>query len=119
MWGFRNKNNRQLASILFDKMSCKNISRIYNADRQNKKQGDQNFLLNHFWEIAKKNTTLHASFFCNSFGLKAEPFPTKRHEKLCYVSCIDCCDEIYTNKSFKYKCPLECRPPEHKNWNYC
>ena len=119
MWGFKIEKNRKLASTLFDRISCKNISRIFNKDRRNEKQGDQNFLSQYFWQIAKQNTTLHASFFCDSFNLKAEPFPTQRHEKVCFVSCTHCCDEIYNKKNFTWKCPLKCRPKDHKDWIYC
>ena len=83
---------------------------------ESKKGLDQDFLKDFIWKYAQKNATIHDSYSCKEFG--GDPFPTKRPESFCYISCHHCCENIYKNKT-NYECPLECRPKEHLDWTYC
>ena len=119
MWGFKNSFNRQLANMLFTRITSKNIASVYNGDGKHQKQRDQDFLAQHIWPIAKFNATVHASFFCDSFGAIAEPFPTQRPKLFCYVSCINCCEETLVKANFTWTCPKKCRPALYKDWLNC
>jgi hypothetical protein len=119
LWGFKNKYNRQLGNSLFNLIIDKKIAKQYNNDGKHHKQGDQDFLAHHVWNLAKVNATVHASFFCDSFGSRTEPFPTQRPKAFCYISCIYCCEEGITDRNFTWACPEMCRPMEHKEWIHC
>ena len=80
-----------------------------------KRQPDQYMLREYFWPIARRNATIHDSFYCKLMGGRA--FPTQRKAD-CHVGHIGCCDEA-TNRTFG-ECPIECRPDQHRNeWTTC
>jgi hypothetical protein len=116
MWGFANTRNRPLSRKLFSILVNKRIASRYFQNGYSKKGLDQDFLGEFFWKYAKKNATVHDSYTCNKFYY--EPFSTQRPNSFCYVSCIDCCDFAFNNKS-NHECPMECRPKEHRDWNFC
>ena len=90
-------------------------------------RGDQRFLADHLWPIARKNSIAHDSFTCrwSRYVYRAEtrPFPTQRKHPECFVGCPKpCCVRITERpldvKRYK-KCPLACRPKEHPEWLFC
>lgn len=113
MWGFTNYRNRQLANKLYSLILQADIAQKYSA---NKRGPDQHFLRDHFWKYAKLNSTIHDSYLCTRFG--GGSFPSKRLSNMCFVGCVGaCCDE--SSKNHLPECPIQCRPKDHKDWNYC
>ena len=78
---------------------------------------DQDFLRDFIYKYTKKNAIVHDSYSCKRFE-DSEPFPSKRHDSFCYISCRDCCQDIYPNQT-NHKCPIDCRPKEHLDWEFC
>jgi hypothetical protein len=111
MWGFYNSRNRKLASYIFSLIKDFKINAIFNKQK-NVKQGDQNFLREYVYPKIKKNSIIHDSFLCKSYG--GHPFPTKRIGDCFIGSIVEC----YSNKTF-YRCPSECRPVDQPNWISC
>lgn len=119
MWGYANHKNRELANWLFILLIDEKISNSYNRNNASMKGRDQHFLSDYFWPIAKENATIHASYFCNKYGVLGKPFPTQRPKHFCFIPCSYCCDEIFLKKLWTDLCPMECRPKNHKDWIYC
>jgi hypothetical protein len=119
MWGFKNYLDRKLSNWLFLILTDRGITELYNKNGNSPKGSDQDFLATYIWPIAKKNATIHASYFCNSFGAITTPFPTKRPVYNCFVPCAYCCSKSLQNKIWTDECPPKCRPKEHQDWIYC
>ena len=119
MWGFANYRNREQAIHLFSLLIDRKIAHHYNKKNNSLVFNDQRFLRDIYWPIAKKNATIHASFFCNKYGAKSIPFPTQRPKYYCFVPCAYCCNEKLNNKTWTDECGRECRSDEHKDWLYC
>lgn len=68
------------------------------------------------WDIVRHNVTQHDAFRCNSVVYKQghAPFPSARSRSSEYVGCLRPCNDKHVPT-----CPVECRPPEHIDWNYC
>ncbi len=116
LWGFANVRNRSQASILFSLIKDKEIAnRYYNSSLKGR---DQHFLRDYFYKYARLNGTIHDSYHCKLFK-DSSPFPTQRSKVFCYLSCYRCCEEKYLKTLWPHKCPNECRPFDHKDWEYC
>jgi len=89
--------------------------------------GDQMFLADHIWPLARRNSLAHDSYTCfwsrYIYQGDTRPFPSKRQHPSCFVGCPKpcCTSEQITNKDLSlYKqCPSTCRPKDHKDWLYC
>ena len=80
---------------------------------------DQKLLHTKLWPVIKENALIHDSYHCENKAKYGEmvPFPTRR-QGFTYVGCGP--TREYVSKCVsKYKCPLACRPNEHKDWEYC
>ena len=116
MWGFFNERSRSLAKYFYDILTSRLVTSWYRS--YSSERGQDQYILNwYFWGYAKRNSTIHDSYTCDKFGGKA--FPTQRPlYKECYVGGIGCCQN--NTSLFKFVCPSQCRPPEHKlEWLYC
>lgn len=120
LWGFANKIDRALANHIFLLITYNKVFERYNLKESNKKGLDQSLLGDHIFKYSKESSTVHDSFYCKKYG--GNPFPTRRLEGLCFVSCSNCCDMVkninYT-ELWHYECPKECRPDNHKDWKEC
>lgn len=117
MWGFFSQKSRVLAKYFYEIVTSR-FKALYYRSYMSRRQPDQYMLREYFWPVAKRNATIHDSFYCKSMGGRG--FPTRRHAN-CHVGYIGCCDDETSanNRSF-YECPLECRPFEHRNeWITC
>lgn len=89
--------------------------------------GDQVFLKDHIWPIARHNSLTHDSFSCfwsrYIYRTDTRAFPTKREHPSCFVGCPKpCCNEETKRKqdfSRNDQCPSGCRPKEHPDWLFC
>jgi hypothetical protein len=114
MWGFQNKNDRSLANKIFELIVDPNITKHYNSNLKSPKQGDQRFLTDHVYKLVLKSYVSHDSYFCNGYE-KGKAFPDKRLGN-CFVGNPFSCDPL---KGIFHKCPKECRPPDHLDWEFC
>lgn len=74
---------------------------------------DQYFLTDHVYQKIFRKSTIHDSFLCNQYQ-NSKPFPSKRVGN-CFVGISGFCNVT----GFIIKCPKECRPPEHLDWETC
>lgn len=118
MWGYVNHKNRILANKIFDMIVDKDIAKLFN-NGSSLKEKDQEFLKMYVWPIARNNATIHASYYCNLFNTTSLPFPTQRIQTYCFTTCTSCCNSDRYKTKWKYECPVECRPSNHKDWIYC
>ena len=120
LWGFFVSKNKTLAKEIYQILLNKEIMRPYNNKMYLE---DQHFLTAYVWPKAKINSTIHDSFFCNEYG--GVPFPSKRENTNCFVSCSNCClnksnvmkTSFISKESVGRECPLVCR--KNKEWNFC
>jgi hypothetical protein len=90
-------------------------------------RGDQTFLSDHIWPLARTNSLAHDSFTClwsrYIYREDTRPFPSQRQHPLCFVGCPKPCCTPEVKNSTDYsrytKCPSICRPAEHQDWLYC
>jgi hypothetical protein len=113
MWGLKSHQNRSLANIIFNLILDRNISAKYNYNLNSPKQGDQQFLNQYVYPLIRHTSLIHDSFLCNHYK-DSRPFPTKRNGD-CFIGNPFKCS---TNETF-IKCPLQCRPINHTDWEYC
>ena len=115
MWAFRPSLDRNTSRLILDKIYNRSFVEKYVG------LGDQVFLNEHVWPIAKLSAISHDSFLCrHDYGNRPEPFPTQRSSPNgtnCFVGCIrPCC----TQEILRFgPCPIECRPKNHTDWLYC
>jgi hypothetical protein len=113
MWGFKTHQNRSLANSIFDLILNKNISKSYNHNLKSPKQGDQQFLNHYVYPLIRQTSLIQDSFLCNHYK-DSKPFPSKRNGNCFIGNPFDCSK----NATF-YKCPIQCRPINHTDWEYC
>lgn len=112
MWGVRNVIDRESSRKIFDLVKSEEIAKKYNNNRDTPKGSDQYFLSAHVYQYLRDRATIHDSYTCRSFP-GSKPFPTKRNV-------IDHIGSVtYLNTTRVDECPIECRPPDHKDWIYC
>jgi hypothetical protein len=117
MWGYANYRNRDIGINLLAILKNETIANVFNINGTSLKGLDQDFLKLHFWPTASLNSLIHDSYFCKTLG--GDPFPTQRSKIFCFVPCAYCCDENIYNKTWLDECPHDCRPNNHKDWQYC
>ncbi len=109
LWGFKNYLDRNLSNIIFRK-----ILNIIDAPKYNynSKNGyDQNFLADYVYPLVQNKSVIHDSYNCKTFK-DSEPYPSKRYQNF-YLGSRDFSDRV------SQKCPIECRPLKHQDWEFC
>ncbi len=118
MWGAKSEMNRELMKSIFNQMTNKKSAAYYKHDKGFGAGGDQGFLRIVVWKYAEQNSTMHDSYHCKMLG--GVGFPSKRPKLDCFVACIGgCCNMDKNSTNHLPPCPVECRPAEHKDWEYC
>lgn len=90
-------------------------------------RGDQIFLTDHIWPIARHNSLTHDSFHClwsrYIYRTDTRPFPSQRRSPDCFVGCAKPCCRPISNSTINFdqyqRCPTVCRPKNHQNWIFC
>ncbi|KAK7084321.1 hypothetical protein SK128_018624 [Halocaridina rubra] len=77
---------------------------------------DQQILQEYMWPVVKKDVIMHDSYLCELFP-GSLPFPSKR-VNLTFVG-MRSYRELFMGDNVETPCPVECRPPNHKDWEYC
>lgn len=109
MWGAKLYQRRDLIEGL--------TRALIVAGQGGDKSTDQNSLNNILWPTAQFDVMAHDSYQCQNnqmlskSPLKVYPFPTMRNGS-CYVGGIG--QQLTADK-----CPVACRPPNHKDWEFC
>ena len=118
MWCFRNELGRLLGKLLFATIIRKSARRAPDKGREAPKGHDQRILNDHVWPIVLHRAMVHDSYFCH-WPPGGRPFPTRRNFTTePFVGCpARPCDYVSDVKVFR--CPLRCRPEQHKDWEYC
>ena len=93
--------------MLMNKSLCLN----YNKNGESQREGDQDFLREHIYDLIVNNSIVHDSYHCSKYA-DSEPFPTQRKS-------MDHVGSIVSSKKIIFICPIECRPINHKDWEYC
>ena len=115
MWGVkltpavRGKVNESFQKMLNSNMLYSN---------HNERGPDQDLLKEYIWPWAKDFAMIHDSYHCSKYN-DTLPYPTQRKDGICnFVACIP---ELKSRITFVKgnKCPIECRPKNHKDWEYC
>ena len=71
-------------------------------------------ILRFVWPWAKRNMFSHDAYHCMKYP-ETHPFPTKRKdEPNNFVASV-----IAENHTLYQKCPIQCRPKDHRDWGYC
>ena len=75
---------------------------------------DQDVLKKYVWIWAKHSSVQHDSYLCKVFkGSRA--YPTERkNEPNNYIAAVS-----IDNETLWKKCPIQCRPRNHPEWEHC
>lgn len=114
MWGMHNSVNRSLSMKVFNLLMDPKIVWHYNKRKTSPVQGDQSFLAARVYPWLLSQSIVHDSYWCKKYS-NSRPFPTQR-VVMDHVGSVKSNINVVKNIS---ECPLECRPPEHKDWKYC
>ncbi|XP_068239762.1 uncharacterized protein [Palaemon carinicauda] len=68
------------------------------------------------WPTFKKNHTAHDAYSCREYPA-SRPFPTKR-VNFTFIG-MRTSRKKYAHDEIKTPCPVQCRPPNHKDWTFC
>ena len=121
MWGFNVSIDRPKSNFIFNKIVDKELSKKYNKNLKSPKGFDQFFLTDHVYPIIVRDSITHDSYSCKTFNFSS-PFPTKRIGT-CFVGAAmhntDLCLKPSSEQLTYYKCPMDCRPSNHLDWNQC
>jgi hypothetical protein len=80
---------------------------------------DQFVLAWYLWPIAKLDMVAHDSFYCKYFSSPHNwPWPVERlmTEEGAGRNFVG---SMFDSHTVKLKCPMECRPEQHPDWEYC
>ncbi|CAF0746412.1 unnamed protein product [Brachionus calyciflorus] len=113
MWGFKNSEYRRLGREIFKLIIDKKIAKKYNKNGKSRKDYDQLFLENYFYNRIYNISTIHDSFYCDHYP-NSKPFPSKRVGD-CFIGRVGFCNESNTFRN----CPISCRPKDHLDWSSC
>ncbi|XP_046450976.1 uncharacterized protein LOC124199264 isoform X2 [Daphnia pulex] len=111
MWGVKLHQRRDLIEGLTRAMIL--------AGQDQVKSTDQTLLDKIVWPAAQYDVMAHDSYHCQRNELKKKsplkvlPFPTMRNGSYFVGGVGENSNEIPS------KCPVTCRPPDHKDWEYC
>ncbi|XP_065679703.1 uncharacterized protein LOC136094074 [Hydra vulgaris] len=112
MWCYRNELNRELgikiAKLCIEKCMRRDTSKHLEANKGN----DQHVLNSFVWPLVSQNVLIHDSYLYRSIA-KSKPFPSKRDVNGSFVG------ETRDGNGRFVKCPIECRPKKHQDWEYC
>jgi hypothetical protein len=114
LWGAANVRARGYLFDAFQPMLIPLIGGRYTGD------GDQQFLEDYVWPKVNNNSLAFDSFYCAKFG--GRPFPSQRQIGNFHLGCRrPCCYERIDSKTCEIVpiCPVECRPKDHQDWNFC
>ncbi|CAF0866477.1 unnamed protein product [Brachionus calyciflorus] len=114
MWSFKNFKDRKLAKEIYDLVIDKNLSVKYKPNGNSRKGYDQHFLSHHVYHRINMKSTVHDSYLCKRYP-NSRPFPSKRIGD-CFVGRTGFCNESRVDYG---RCPKECRPPNHLDWENC
>lgn len=107
LWCFRNAKYRGTAYVLHKKLLAQSSTFTENKAHT--------LIDSVFWSRLKHNSIQHDSYKCSEFP-GSIPFPNKREDTSTHVGKSRRKDK----EPFKVKsCPVQCRPKENKEWNYC
>ena len=112
MWCYKISENRVQASKIL-KSLLENAGRRTCDGEACDKQDDQTVLNKFMWPVVKTDSIQHDSYMCKSIG-GSIPFSTKRESPSKFVGCKRPCTE-----NLSQKCPVDCRPKGHKDWEFC
>ena len=73
---------------------------------------DQHLLASYYWGLARGDSVGHDSYLCSRYP-NTKGFPTQRRIDMTYNFIGG------GNGTLVRKCPLQCRPKDHKDWEYC
>ena len=111
MWGLKKFANENLTKKIYNTLIDNQVASNY----KNRPKGtDQSFLTDHVYYLIESDSIIHDSYLCTMYS-KSLPWPTKR-EGNCFVGSTGSCNSSATDF---YKCPLSCRPSNHKDWIFC
>ncbi|XP_045103837.1 uncharacterized protein LOC123499613 [Portunus trituberculatus] len=77
---------------------------------------DQLYINMLLWPLIRRNLTAHDSYHCASFTA-TRAFPTRRKGRD-FVG-MRSFRPAHALDALSTPCPAPCRPPQHKNWEYC
>lgn len=118
MWGFHSSKDRKFADQFYIDITTK-INKATNNDLiRNEIDKDQRFLSKYIYPKLKKISLIHDSYFCQVHK-DSVAFPTQR-EGDCFVGApYTSLNQCVFKRSDLFKCPVDCRPIEHKDWINC
>ncbi len=116
-WGYYNSRDRNTAIKIFKMLIDKEISKRYNSDLSSPKGWDQFFLRENVYPLIRSNSIIQDSYLCMMYR-DSIPFPTKRRG-ICFSAAGWRDYECFNQTSDYFICPVECRPKDHQDWNYC
>ena len=112
MWCYKISENRVQALKILRKL-LENAGRRSCDGEACDKYDDQTILNKFMWPIVKTDSIQHDSYMCESIGGSIS-FSTKRESPSKFVGCKRPCTE-----NLSQKCPIDCRPKGHKDWEFC
>lgn len=116
MWGLRTHLDRRLSNRLFAYVISEWVGKNYNLKGKTAYNADQDFLRDYVYGVIKCKSTIHDSYKCMTY-LDSKPFPTRRQVDDFVGSVVV---SVTSQKKIEIlKCPVECRPVEHKDWEFC
>ena len=110
MWCIKPVNNRSMARNYLETILKKAVTYTLNIDQPllNK------VIWDNIYPSREKYVMQHDSFFCKHYE-GTIPFPTKRKDNMEFVGCPG----HSCNWRNMPKCPKDCRPKNHQDWEYC
>ena len=93
---------------------------ILNESKGNWRKGtDQKLLQEHLWPVARTDLVAHDSYHCLDTPDGFRPFPTQRDTRNFYDG-VHYDNFVGSNGGSMFSpCPVECRPRNHQDWQYC
>lgn len=116
LWCFRNMKNRTMGHHILNLVLGRAQHRNSAHKSESAKGDDQNVLNRHVWPILYTDSMHHDAYLCTRYK-GSIPYSTQRGKVFNFIGCRRPCYGAMEDKPIK--CPEICRPPAHKDWEYC
>jgi len=116
LWCFHNKKNRTLGQHVLNLILQGVESRNSLKKIEPFKLNDQIVLNRYVWPLLMGDSMHHDAYLCTLYK-GSIPFPRQRNTTYNFVGCRRPCYGL--EEDTPRKCPIECRPAQHKDWEFC
>ncbi|XP_042231099.1 uncharacterized protein LOC121872423 [Homarus americanus] len=117
LWGARWDHDQSPSRHAVHLLAALRDNMIIRAKNEHKYGDDQDILRDMLWPFMAGHVLTHDSYWCGEYEADTSPWPTRRVDGL-FVG-LRRYKKKFHDEKIPDKCPVKCRPADHRDWLYC